>query len=300
MKTRLTTIFILLLTAALAIFGILMPKFTSLYQNDALITQVEVDDIDQISFSYSSDNEIINVLQIFASGNYSINSDEREVSTEDNIWIKREASYFLECLQSYANEYFMLHGYVGSYNTINFSALLDEPYYFEPCTLVYNIDNEMLDNNENEQNGNSAVSGDTNVVLSANERAVWMVTTTNANKIFEDEYFTIYIDDATSKVCSFYLYDSTTSVDDYMNSVDINKYIYIFTSLFTEYYGLNVEYSQSDAYDYIDTIESDELQLYESELYYTITDPSDSDNYVSLIIYVNSNFVVFSLDSFYE
>ena len=298
MKTHFTTLFIIFLTAALAIFGILMPKFTSLYQNDTLITQVEIDDIDQVSLSYSSDNDIINILQIFASNNYSFIGDEREISTDDSMQIKNEVSYFLECLYGYSEEFYISYGYLCSYNTVSFYSSIYGPYSFEPCLLHYENDNEMpLDDYDNEQNGNSAISGAMSAV-STNERAIWVVTT---SETIESRYFTFYIDDATDKVCSFYLYNRPSSDDNYMTSVDINKYIYIFTELFTDYYGLNVENCQSDAEDSGYDVESTDgiLQLYECDLYYTLTDPSDSDNYVTIIISVSSNFVAFNLDSIY-
>lgn len=289
MKKHIITASIILLAAALVALGVFMPRIIFSYQNDTLLSQVENDQIDKVSFMDYSDNEAYNALRMLAANEFNLISDERDSDMDTRRQLKNEASSFLTLLQSYSDDYSVSYGTAGAgifYTTTNFYAP-------EPCLIAINdysdYNEAILDDVDIIYDSYSGYSVSNTDSSESDNRPAWMIYSKTASDSLS-QFFVI--DDASGKVVSFDIYWNIDSSP--FAALDINKYIYIFTNLFEDYYNLTVLSCQSEIEEaYYDDSNSEEVfdSFY---LYYTLTDSDTSDTTVIITILITGNSVAFN------
>ena len=293
MKKFLLTTSIILLSAALTALGVFMPKIAFSYQNASLLTQVENDQIDRVSFMDYSDNEAFNALQMTASSQYRLIPDERSSDMDTRKQFRKEASSFMNLLQDYADEYIVNYGYSGQVYIFDTTLYFNAP---EPYLItIDDSDNEAaFDDNDviiYDSSSNSAAIGTDNNEWA--NRPAWMLTSYTKTRHPQSLYF--YIDDTSGKIVSFYIFEED---DDESNSFsfttfDMNEYIYIFTNLLTDYYNLTIVSYQSEINEPYLNEEEEEVFDYFS-LYFTVSDSATSETTVVIKIYIGSYYVIFN------
>ena len=301
MRKRLLTTLIFLLAAILVVFGILMPRIAFSYQNDTLLTQVEKDQIDEVSFSSFSQNEAFNALQMIASGESTVLSDTRDSDVDTRRQLKMEATTFLNLIQSYKQEYYDNYGYANRSLAIISSST--HCFALRPCTIsINNSGNDassiLYDFNTltyDSSYSTASSSGDPELTGVWNSRDAWLITT---NELLDSQDITFLIDDTSRKIVFFSIYEDDIIETTSFSQVDANQCIYVFTKLFEDYYGATVLSSQSEYdnyyYDYYYDNDNDTEYFDEFRLYFTISDSATSDNSIGITIFISSNYICFN------
>ncbi len=296
MRKHLLTTFIILLSAALIALGVLMPKITFSYQNTSLLAQVENDPVDRVSFMDYSDNEAFNALQMIATFQYSLISDERDSDMDTRRQFRKDVSSFMNLLRGYADDYTVNYGYSGQVDFFNSTLYFYAP---EPCLLTNDdIEYEVIpDDNDNiisenmiyNSNSNSATTGTDDSEW--DDRPVWLLSSYSRTRNSKYQYFVI--DDTSGKIVSFSIYEDNEADSFSFTTLDMNEYIYIFTNLFTDYYNLTVLSYQSDCDEPYLNEEGEEVFDY-FNLYFTVSDSATSETSVMIMIFISYDSVCFN------